>query len=370
MSSVTETTRTAPPRRHAVFHPLRVAAVDRLTDDAVAITFEVPGDLRDDYDFVAGQHLTVRLDLGGEDVRRNYSICAPAGSGRLRVAVKKLPGGAFSSHANDVLRPGDVVDVMTPTGRFTVDLDPATPRHYAAVVAGSGITPVLSLVSTVLAAEPASRFTLLYGNRTSRSVMFLEELADLKDRYPDRFTLVHVLSREPQEVELFSGRLDRERLERMVTTILPVDDVDEWFLCGPFEMVESARDTLREHGVEPRHIHLELFHVEGEPPRRVADADEGPAPDAVQVTVTLDGRASSFDLDPRDTVLEGTLRVRTDAPFACKGGVCGTCRCRLVEGQVAMDRNYALEDDEIAAGYVLACQSHPTTPRVVVDFDA
>jgi ring-1,2-phenylacetyl-CoA epoxidase subunit PaaE len=356
-------------RRHAVFHPLQVAALDRLTEDAVAITFEVPEALRADYDFTAGQHLTVRLDLDGEEVRRNYSICAPAGSGRLRVAVKRLPGGAFSGHANDALRAGDVVDVMTPTGRFTVEPDPTLARHFAAIAAGSGITPVLSLIATVLAGEPDSRFTLLYGNRTSRSVMFLEELADLKDRYPDRFTLVHVLSREPQEVELCSGRLDRARLERMFATLLPVEDVDEWFLCGPFDMVETARDTLRDVGVEPRQMHLELFHVEGEPPRRAAD-DAGPAPDAVEVTITLDGRASTFALDPRETVLDGALRVRTDAPYACKGGVCGTCRCRLVEGSVSMDRHYALEDDEVAAGYVLACQSHPQTPRVVVDFDA
>lgn len=358
-----------PPRRHAVFHPLTVERVEPLTDDAVAVTFGVPAELAAEYEFRAGQHLTLRREIDGVDLRRNYSICAPEGSGRLRIAVKRLAGGLFSAWATEQLRPGDVVDVMTPTGRFTVDLAPERARSYAAVVAGSGITPVLSLCSTILAVEPDSTVTLLFGNRTTRDVMFLEELADLKDRYPDRFTLIHVLSREPQDVELFSGRLDPERLQRFLDTLLPAADVDEWFLCGPFEMVEGARETLRRAGVPARSIHLELFHVEGEPPRRAVAEDE-PGRPAVSATVTLDGRSTTFDLDPRDTVLEGTLRVRPDAPFACKGGVCGTCRARLVEGEVDMDRNYALEDDELAAGYVLACQSHPRSDRVALDYDA
>ena len=247
---------------HSVFHPLTVASIEPVTDDSVAITFEVPDHLREDYAFSHGQHLTVRTELAGDDVRRNYSICSPAGSGVLRVAVKRLPGGAFSEHALDVLRPGDVLDVMTPSGRFFTELDPAHRKHYVCVAAGSGITPVLSIVASVLAAEPRSSVTLLYGNRTHSSVMFLEELEDLKDSYPDRFQLLHVLSREPQEVELFSGRLDADRMGRILDGLLPPDTVDEWFLCGPFEMVSDLRKLLVKEGVPKKQIHAEVFHVE------------------------------------------------------------------------------------------------------------
>jgi ring-1,2-phenylacetyl-CoA epoxidase subunit PaaE len=358
-------------RRHAVFHPLRVDGVEWLTDDAVAITFEVPPELRDDYDFAAGQHLTVRTTIDGEEVRRNYSICAPAGSGRLRVAVKRLDGGAFSAYATTTLQPGDVVDVMTPTGRFHVPLDPANAKHYCAFAAGSGITPVLSIVATTLEVEPSSTFTLVYGNRTTASIMFLDELSDLKDRYPTRFALINVLSREPQEVDLFSGRIDDEKVRRLLDTLLPVDSVDEWFLCGPFVMVEQVRDTLMAAGVERGHVHMELFHVEGEAPRQTVEpGDTGRDLGSSTVTVVLDGRSSTFDVPHEGLrILDAALAVRSDAPYACKGGVCGTCRARLVEGQVAMDRNYALEQDEVDAGYVLACQSRPVSDTVVLDFD-
>jgi ring-1,2-phenylacetyl-CoA epoxidase subunit PaaE len=355
---------------HAVFHPLTIAAIEQLTDDSVAITFDVPERLRDDYSFKQGQHLTVRTELAGDDVRRNYSICSPAGSGALRVAVKRLPGGAFSEHALDVLTPGDVLDVMTPTGRFFTELDAGNRKHYVCVAAGSGITPVLSIVASTLAAEPESQITLVYANRTHKSVMFLEEVEDLKDRYPDRFQLFHVLSREPQEVELFSGRLDADRMGRMIETLLPVDTVDEWFLCGPHEMVTELRKLLASEGVSRRTIHAEIFHVEsGRPVRRttVEGADEAGA----KVTISLDGRRSTFTL-PADgpVVLDAALQVRSDAPFACKGGVCGTCRAKVREGSVAMDTNWALEPDEVEKGYVLTCQSHPTSDTVVLDYDA
>lgn len=359
-------------RRHGTFHPLRVSAVEPLTDEAVAISFEVPPELAEEYAFAPGQHLTLRYEIEGEDVRRNYSICAPAGSGRLRVAVKRLEGGAFSSYATSTLHVGDVMEVMTPTGRFTVPIDPAHAKHYVAIAAGSGITPVLSILSTVLEAEPASRCTLIYGNRTTRSVMFLEELADLKNRHPGRLNLINVLSRESAEVELFSGRIDRERVERLLATLVPAESVDEWFLCGPFAMVESAREALGNAGVDPRHVHRELFHVEGEGPRaasaRPAGASTGE--DVAEVTVVLDGRSSTFPHAADDgSVLDGALRVRSDAPFACKGGVCGTCRAKLVDGTVEMDVNYALEQDEVDAGFVLACQSHPTSKTLTLDFD-
>lgn len=358
---------TRPVRRRPVFHPLTVAAVDRLTDDSVAVTFAVPPELREAFGFWAGQHLTVRrVAADGDDVRRSYSICSMpaelAATGRLRIGVKEIPGGAFSGFAARTLRPGDAVEVLPPLGHFTTAFAPDRVRHYGAVVAGSGITPVLSLVATALATEPRSRFTLLYGNRYARSVMFAEELSDLKDRYPDRLHVVHVLSREPQEARLLSGRIDGDRLGALVEA-LDLSDVDEWFLCGPHGMVMDAKAVL---GSGP--VHTELFHVEevpAPPPRREAFEKDG-----AQVTILLDGRASSFTMAPGERVLDAALRVRAELPYACKGGVCSTCRAKVVDGAVEMARNYALEPDELAAGYVLTCQSSPTTDRVVIDYDA
>ena len=355
---------------HAVFHPLRVAEIEPVTDDAVAITFDVPAELREDSAFTQGQHLTLRTELAGDDVRRNYSICSPVSSGVLRIAVKRLPGGAFSEHALEVLKPGDVLDVMTPTGRFFTALDPAHEKSYVCVAAGSGITPILSIVATTLEVEPHARVTLVYANRTHTSVMFLEEVEDLKDRYPERLQLIHVLSREPQEVELFSGRLDVPRMQRMLDSIIPPDTVDEWFLCGPYDMVSTLRKQLVSEGVAKRAIHAEVFHVESQPPVRRTPAEAVPAQGA-DVTITLDGRQSTFTLaSDGPPVLEAALTVRADAPFACKGGVCGTCRAKVVEGSVEMDTNWALEPDEVERGYVLTCQSHPTSEKVVLDYDA
>jgi ring-1,2-phenylacetyl-CoA epoxidase subunit PaaE len=355
-------------RRRPTFHPLEVAAIDAITDDSVAITFAVPPELAAEYDFAAGQHLTVRRT--GDEVRRSYSICSPAGSGVLRIAVKRLPGGEFSTYAATGLKVGDTIDVMTPLGRFGTSLDPANAKHYAFIAAGSGITPVLSLVATTLAVEPQSRVTLLYGNRTVGSVMFADELADLKDVYAERLHLVHVLSRESTEVELFNGRIDSARLSRMIDAILPVKSVDEWFLCGPYALVVGAQELLLTQGVQRENVHAELFHVGDEVP--VARVEETALDeDAAEVTVILDGRTSSFPLgEHAKAVLDATLAVRADAPFACKGGVCGTCRAKVVEGSVRMDTNWALEPDEIRAGYVLTCQSHPTSSKVTLDYDA
>src|SRR4051794_14015482 len=357
---------------HAVFHPLTVAAIDPLTDDSVAVTFDVPEPLRDDYAWTQGQHVTIRTELAGDDVRRNYSICSPVGSGRLRIAVKRLPGGAFSEHALDVLRVGDVLDVMTPSGRFFTALDAGHAKHYVCVAAGSGITPVLSIIATTLATEPHSSVTLVYANRTHKTVMFLEELEDLKDTHPERFQLIHVLSQEPQEVELFSGRLDTDRMQRIIDALVPVDTVDGCSLGGRFEMVAALRKLLRSEGVSKRQLHAEIFHIESTPPapRPASVAEEADAAGA-QVTITLDGRRSSFRLaGDGPAVLDAALTVRSDAPFACKGGVCGTCRAKLLEGSVAMDTNWALEPDEVERGYVLTCQSHPTSETVVLDYDA
>ncbi|GAB3818204.1 1,2-phenylacetyl-CoA epoxidase subunit PaaE [Micromonospora zhanjiangensis] len=364
---------TRPARRRPVFHPLPVAAVDRLTEASVAITFAVPPELRDIFAFRAGQHITVRRvhDADGEDVRRSYSICSTpadlAAHGRLRIGVKEIPGGAFSGFAASTLRPGDTIEVLPPLGHFTTAFAPDRQRRYGAVVAGSGVTPVLALVATALAVEPASTFTLVYGNRYARSVMFAEELADLKDRYPTRLHLVHVLSREPGDSPLLSGRVDADRLTRLLDTIVPADSIDEWFLCGPYGLVTEATRVLTGRGVPPAAVHTELFHVDEPPtpPRRVEDSTAG-----ADVTIMLDGRASSFRMGREDRVLDAALKVRGELPYACKGGVCSTCRAKVVEGEVTMARNYALEPDEVAAGYVLTCQSSPTTDRLVVDYDA
>ncbi len=364
-----------PARRRAQFHTLTVRDVERLTDDAVAVTVEVPEELREDYAYEPGQHLTLRATIGGEEVRQSYSICLPRSraqqSGTLRVASARVPDGRMSNWLNDVLRPGDALDVMTPLGAFTCPTRPEAARHHVAIAAGSGITPVLSHVTTVLEEEPGSQVTLVYGNRRTSSIMFLEELEDLKNRYLGRFQLVTVLSREPQGVELLSGRLDRERITAILQAFAPTDTVDEWYLCGPHGMVTAAQEVLEEAGVDGRHVHHEVFHVaDQEAPRQRVVVEQG-APPAAIVTVNLDGRTTRVEMPTRDeTILDATLRVRPDAPYSCTGGVCGTCRARLVSGEVRMDRNYALEPEELEAGIVLACQSHPVSDEVALDYDA
>jgi ring-1,2-phenylacetyl-CoA epoxidase subunit PaaE len=349
----------------ARFHPLRVAAVDRLTDDSVALTLAVPEELRTAYRHAPGQHLALRRVVDGTEVRRTYSICSPApgpqGPRTLRVGVRLVDGGAFSTYALQELAVGDEVEAMTPAGRFT--LEPA-PGQYAAVVAGSGITPVLSIAHTLLAREPEARFCLLRGDRTTASTMFLDEVADLKDRYPDRFQLVTALSREERRTGLPAGRLDRERLTALLPALLPVERVAGWFLCGPLGLVEGAERALRELGVARSRIHEEVFHVAAAPPPPTA------APPAQsKVTAHLDGRAGTWPARGGETLLDTVLRNRPDAPYACKGGVCGTCRAFLVSGEVTMDRNFALEPEETGAGFVLACQSRPVTEEVELDFD-
>jgi len=355
-----------------VFHSLRVARIERLTDDSVAITFDVPAELREDFRFQAGQHVSIRSPVVGDDVRRNYSICAPATSGRLRIGVKRIPDGVFSSYVAERLRPGDVLDIMTPTGSFSTDLHPGQRKRYGAIAAGSGITPVLSILSTALEVEPASSAVLVYVNRTTLNIMFLEDLEDLKNRYPDRFQLIHVLDEEPMDVEILSGRLDADRLGRILDRLVLPDDIDEWFLCGPLPMTDVAREVLLAYGADDAHIHRELFFV-GPPPaagsRAPAAATEDPTAGA-SVTILLDGRSQTFVLPEAGfSILDATLRYRADAPFACKNGVCGTCRAKVIEGKVRMDANYALEPADVDAGYALACQSHPAAERVVIDFD-
>ena len=367
-----------PTRRRAAFHDLTVTRVDRLTDDAVAVSFAVPEELEDDFAFEPGQHLTVRATIDGEDVRRSYSCCISRAEarrrGEVRVASMRVPTGTMSSWLNTQVQPGDVLQVMTPLGSFVCPSNPTARRHHVGVAAGSGITPVLSLLTTALEEEPDSRVTLIFGNRRTDSIMFLEELMDLKNRFPGRFTLLNVLSREVQDLELFTGRIDQDKLEEFLATFVPEDEVDEWYLCGPFGMVETVRAVLAERGVDQEHVHHEIFHVDdaGAPVTEVAPVEVDPtAPPEAVVTVTLDGRTTTVPMPTRvESILDATLRERPDAPFSCTGGVCGTCRAKVVTGEVRMDRNYALEPDEVERGYRLMCQSHPVSDQVSIDYDA
>ncbi len=347
------------------FRALTVADVEHLTDDSAAITFEVPDDLREEFAFAAGQSLTLRKVVDGVDHRRSYSICAPVGA-RPRVGVREIPGGLFSRWLVREVRPGDLVEVQPPTGSFRADPRPGG-RHLC-IAAGSGITPMLSIAATVLT-HPDASVSLIYGNRTTGSVMFAEELADLKDRHGPRLDLVHVLSREPRDVELFSGRLDAERLRRLLTVLVPVDGVDHVWLCGPFGLIADARTVLADLGVPEERVHFELFYVD-EPPPELVRPDRELAGETSEVSVTLDGRTTMAPL-PRDrSILDGTAATRHDLPFACKGGVCGPCRALVTEGEVDMRRNYALDEEEVERGFVLTCQAHPVSDRVCVDFDA
>jgi ring-1,2-phenylacetyl-CoA epoxidase subunit PaaE len=354
--------------RGAVFHPLTVSTVDRLCADAVAVEFRVPSESAEEFRFGPGQYLTLRRIVAGAEERRSYSICAPTGS-PPRIGVRRIEGGLFSAWLCDEVKPGDTVESLPPLGFFTPQLD--RPAHHGMVAAGSGITPVLSVAASVLKAQELTRVTLIYGNRRTDTVMFAEELSDLKDSYPSRLQLIHVLSREPRDVELFSGRLDATRLRTLLDTVVPAGDIDQWWLCGPFGMICDARAVLAERGVPADRVHTELFYVDQPPPSPIR-AEEASTVDGETSTVTLrlDGKETTIEL-PRDTpILDAAQRVRADLPFACKGGVCGTCRARLIHGKVRMRRNFALEEPELAAGFVLTCQSLPVTDTLTVDYDA
>ncbi|MBW7860145.1 MAG: phenylacetate-CoA oxygenase/reductase subunit PaaK [Rhodocyclaceae bacterium] len=349
------------------FHSLRVAEVRRETPEAVSLRFEVPADLAEDYRFIQGQHLTVRHTIAGEQLRRSYSICAGVDDGELRVAIKKIPGGRFSGWANSGVKVGDVLEVMTPEGRFHTPLDPAQHKHYVAFAAGSGITPILSLIKTTLKAEPLSRFTLVYGNRRQASVMFAEALEDLKNRYLSRFVLHSLFSREEQEVPLFNGRLDRARVEQFLATLIPPESIDVAFICGPGAMIDEVEAGLLAAGVPGDRIHLERFGVPDAAPEH--HAEPGDAAHA-RVTVIADGLRREMEFHASDpSILDVALKAGMDLPYSCKGGVCCTCRAKVLEGRVRMDKNFTLEQADIDDGYVLTCQAHPLTERVVISFD-
>lgn len=352
-------------RRRTDFFPLVVSDVESLTEDSATIGFDIPAELADAFDFAPGQSLTLRRLFDGVEERRTYSICAPAGA-PPRIGVRTIPDGVVSSWLVRDVRPGDVIEVQPPSGSFRAE--PATAARHLCVAAGSGITPMLSIVSSVLA-NPDSSVTLIYGNRTTSSVMFAEELADLKNVHGPRFQLIHVLSREPRDVELFSGRLDPDRLRRLLTVLVPAASMDHVWLCGPHQMVEGARDVLGELGVPRDRIHLELFYVD-EPPPELHRPEVVLTGETSEVTVVLDGLSATVPISRDVSILDGAGQARADLPFACKGGVCGTCRALVRDGEVDMRRNYALEDHEVAAGFVLTCQTYAVGEQVTVDFDA
>lgn len=365
----------SPARRRAQFHELPVTAVRRLTDEAIEVTFSVPEELHDAYAYAPGQYIAVRTTLADESVRRSYSICQAPVRGQLKVAIKRDLGGLFSSWAVASLAPGMTLEVMSPEGRFTSQLATGDPAHYAAIAAGSGITPVLALIESTLAASPDANFSLVYSNRTAMDTMFVDELADLKDRYPARLAIYHVLTRERRSSELLSGRLDAERVERLLDSLVRPGDVDEWFLCGPFDLVQLCRDALTARGVADDQVRYELFTTgEGPTPSqqrgRPVIVDEGQA--VHTINFRLDGTTATVasPVHSNESILNAALRVRPDVPFACAGGVCGTCRAVLREGTVDMAENYALEPEELERGYVLTCQSVPTSDTVAVDYDA
>lgn len=354
------------------FHSLRVKKVERETDDCVSVTFEVPEELKDTFSFRQGQSLTIRKEINGEDVRRTYSICSAPSDGILRIAIKKVDGGVFSTYANESLKVGDQLDVMPPVGKFYTELNPAQKKNYVAFAAGSGITPVLSIIKTTLQTEPQSTFTLVYGNRSRNTIIFKEELEALKDRFIDRFRIYHILSREQTDAPINYGRIDPEKLDLLFGKIINLETIDDYFLCGPEEMIFCVKNYLVEKGFSENHIHFELFNVPGQK-KSVAESpkegitDEGPK---AKVQVKLDGIVFDFDLGyDSESILDAALQQGADLPYACKGGVCTTCKARLKEGEVVMDVNWGLEPDELAQGYILTCQAHPKTPKVIVDFD-
>jgi ring-1,2-phenylacetyl-CoA epoxidase subunit PaaE len=357
---------------NTAFHPLPISEVRRETADAVSIRFDVPEDLADLYRFEAGQYLTLRMDLGGEELRRNYSVCVSPDDRELRIAVKEVAGGQFSRFANTELKAGDLIEVMPPMGRFTAPLDPGAAHQYVGVAGGSGITPMMSLIKTVLRSEPASRFVLLYGNRSTNTVIFLEELAALKNRYLDRLEIYHFLEDEAEEIELFNGRLDRDKCDEVFARLVDVPATDGFFICGPGLMMDAAEAALLARGVSPDRIKIERFTTNALSAERLVRAEElQQKAQGLKMSVELDGRRARVEFDAeKGNILDSVRAAGLPAPFACKGGVCATCRAKVIEGSVEMKANYGLSAEEVADGYVLTCQSVPTSDVLTLSYDA
>jgi ring-1,2-phenylacetyl-CoA epoxidase subunit PaaE len=351
------------------FHRLAVNDLRRETADAVSMTFAIPSELAGDYSFLPGQYLTLRTTMDGEEVRRSYSICSGPDDGELRIAVKKVDGGAFSSWAADELKSGDELEVMTPTGRFGVTHAPDQARFYVGFAAGSGITPILSIIKGVLAREPKSRFFLFYGNRTTEGMLFLEELEELKDRFLERLSLFHVISGEEQDIPILHGRLDGDKVRVLLRSLVPASHVDHVFICGPMGMSEDIEATCRAIGIADEKIHVERFVSEfGGKPRPKAVVAPGTPPKAM-ASLIIDGKRREVPVAEGEAILDAALRAGMDLPFACKGGMCSTCRAKLVEGEAQMEVNYSLEPWELKAGFILTCQARPCSEKVVVDYD-
>ena len=361
------------------FHTLKVKHIKRETVDSVSISFDIPDELKTDYAFKQGQSLTFRKTFNGEEIRRSYSICSSPFEGELRVGIKQVENGLFSTFANTELKPNDELEVMTPIGHFYTELNPAHTKNYVAFAAGSGITPILSIIKTTLAAEPSSTFTLVYGNKNTGSIMFLEEIEALKNSYLERFTVFHILSRESVDVPILNGRINRDKCKELFDKqLIDPKNTHEIFLCGPEEMIHAVKESLVEVGMDLKHIHFELFTTPTQTgiTGNKSTTNAGHASASTQgvakasVSVKIDGITYQLELPyGGDSILDAALKTGADLPFACKGGVCCTCRAKVTKGSVSMDMNFSLEDDEVEKGYILTCQSHPTSEEVFVDFD-
>ncbi|MDB5198286.1 MAG: paaK [Chitinophagaceae bacterium] len=352
------------------FHPLTVKDIKRETQECVSISFEIPKELQKEFGFKQGQSLTLRKILEGEEIRRSYSICTSPLEKEVRVAVKKVQGGLFSTYANTELKPGDVIDVMPPSGNFYTDLNPSNKKNYVAFAAGSGITPIISIIKATLLTEPNSTFTLIFGNKNHSSIIFKEELEALKDKHIERFRLYHILSRERMEAEINYGRINADKCLQLIK-LIDINSIDEFFICGPEEMIFCVSHFLEQKGIDKRKIHFELFTT---PLRKTSNYKPQAASETNKetsnITVKLDGRSFDFNLDyDSNNILDAALAQGADLPYACKGGVCTTCKAKLIEGKIEMEVNYGLEADEVAAGFILTCQSHPRSEKVIVDFD-
>ena len=356
------------------FHQLTIADIRKETPDCVSIAFRIPDELKSTYLFKHGQNLTLRTVMNGEEVRRSYSICSSPGDNELRVAIKKAPFGKFSVWANNLLKPGDMLEVLPPTGAFYTELDPTHKKKYLAFAAGSGITPILSIIKTTLDKEPDSSFTLVYGNQNRTGIIFKEQLEALKNKYLSRLAIHFILSREQTEAAIYSGRINEEKLSQLSQKLINIPAMDDIFICGPEQMIFTVMNWLQQNGIDKKKIHFELFTTPGqkmEDGSRKSEVkrEEGSTRNS-KVTVKLDGISFDFDLPfDGETVLEAALKQGADLPFSCKGGVCSTCKAKLTEGKVEMDTNYALEQEEVEAGFILTCQSHPRTEKVMIDFD-
>jgi ring-1,2-phenylacetyl-CoA epoxidase subunit PaaE len=352
------------------FHSLAVSRVTQETNDVIAVTFAVPDNLKQVFRFIQGQYLTLRATIDGTEVRRPYSICSAVQEDVLRIAIKKRPGGDFSVWANDTLKPGQVLDVMPPTGNFNAPLASENCKHYLGFAAGSGITPLLSIIKTTLIAEPNSTFTLCYGNRASSTAIFKDELAELKDIYLERIKLVYVMSREQQDIDLFNGRITKEKCDELLKYWINPGHIDTAFVCGPEDMMRGVLASLQSHGIPRQNIKLEFFTA-GTPKQRSAVREQSAiAPQRSEITMVMDGNHIVFTMDKdRESILDAALKQGIDMRYSCKSGVCATCRCKITEGKVDMDANHALEDYEVARGFALSCQSFPASDRVIINFD-